>query len=298
MTKNVHPMDRFARLAFALLLAEAAFFWLAGAAQLGAYAVAIVLMLTAVTGICPLYKLAGIGTGNATAQLAANWKWLASGAFVVVVLLGAGYASNFFTRKIFLEDFNAANNFYKQTLFHTGKSDRTQAVRDYESLMREYGRFREKYLAYRPNALRADTQFDADLARVGDIFAAARADVTTGDLPRAHLALEQARPLLQGILKRNGFSLLAVALVDFHDAMELVIDAANAKDAAKVSGLYSQVSDSLKAVEAQANDAEIQAIRKDLDGVLDLAKAAKADALAAKADELKRSFVKVYLARG
>ena len=298
MTKNVHPMDRFARLAFSLLLAEAVFFWLAGAVQLGAYVVASILLLTAMSGFCPLYKLAGIGTGNATAQLAANWKWLASGAFVVVVLLGAGYASNFFTRKIFLEDFNAANNFYKQTLFHTGKSDRTQAVRDYEALMREYGQFRDRYLAYRPNALRADGQFDVDLASVGDIFAAARADVTTGDLPRAHVALEQARPLLQGILKRNGFSLLAVALVDFHDAMELVIDAANAKDAAKVSGLYSQVSDSLKAVEAQANDAEIQAIRKDLDGVLDLAKAAKADALAAKADELKRSFVKVYLARG
>lgn len=298
MTKNVHPMDRFARLAFALLLAEAAFFWLAGAAQLAAYAAAIVLLLTAVTGICPLYKLAGIGTGNATAQLAAHWKWIASGTFVVVVLLGAGYASNFFTKKLFLEDFNATNNFYKQTLFYTGKSDRTQAVRDYETLMREYGRFRDKYLAYRPNALRADGQFDADLARVGDIFATARADVTTGDLPRAHLALEQARPILQGILKRNGFSLLAVALVDFHDAMELILDAANAKNAGKVGALYNQVSESLKAVEAQANDAEIQAIRKNLDDVLDLAKAAKADALPAKADELKRSFVKVYLARG
>lgn len=298
MTKNVHPIDRFARLAFSLLLAEAAFFWLAEAAQFGAYAVAIVLLLTAVTGICPLYKLAGIGSGNATAQLAANWKWIASGAFVVVVVLGAGYASNFFTKKLFLEDFNATNNLYKQTLFHTGKSDRTQAVRDYEGLMREYGRFRDKYLAYRPNALRADTQFDADLARVNGIFTAAKADVTTGDLPRAHLALEQARPILQDILKRNDFSLLAVALIDFHDAMELVIDAANAKDAAKVGALYNQVSESLKAVEAQANDAEIQAIRKNLDVVLDLAKAAKADALPAKADELKRSFVKVYLARG
>ena len=298
MTKNVHPMDRFARLAFSMLLAEAAFFWLAGVAQLGAYAVALVLLLTAVSGFCPLYKLAGFGSGNAAARLTVNWKWIASGAFVVVVLLGAGYASNFFTKKIFLEDFNATNNFYKQTLFHTGKSDRTQAVRDYESLMREYGRFREKYLAYRPNALRTDGQFDADLARVGDIFATARADVTTGDLPRAHLALEQARPILQGILKRNGFSLLAVALVDFHDAMELILDAANAKNAGKVGALYNQVSESLRAVEAQANDAEIQAIRKNLDGVLDLAKAAKTDALPAKADELKRSFVKVYLARG
>jgi len=298
MTKNVHPIDRFARLAISLLLAEAAFFWLAGAAQFGAYAVAIVLLLTAVSGICPLYKMAGIGSGNATAWLATNWKWIASGAFVVVVLLGAGYASNFFTRKIFLEDFNATNNFYKQTLFHTGKSDRTQAVRDYDGLMREYGRFHEKYMTYRPNALRADTQFDADLARVSEIFGAAKADVTTGDLPRAHVALEQARPILQAILKRNGFSLLAVALVDFHDAMELIIDAANAKNAGKVGALYNQVSDSLKAVEAQANDAEIQTIRKNLDGVLDLAKAVKADALPAKADELKRSFVKVYLARG
>ena len=92
--------------------------------------------------------------------------------------------------------------------------------------------------------------------------------------------------------------MLAVALVDFHDEMELMLDAANAKDSAKLVALYPQVSEKLKAVEAETNDAEIQTIRKNLDDLLGLAKAAQTDQLPAKGDALKSSFVKVYLQRG
>jgi 2-oxo-4-hydroxy-4-carboxy--5-ureidoimidazoline (OHCU) decarboxylase len=122
--------------------------------------------------------------------------------------------------------------------------------------------------------------------------------VRTGDLHQAHLDLEKVRPVFQEMFKRNGFSMLAVALVDFHDAMELVLDAANQKDPAKLIGLYPQVSDKLKAVEAETNDAEIQDIRKNLDELLAMAKEARIDTLPAKGDVLKSSFVKVYLKRG
>ena len=37
-------------------------------------------------------------------------------------------------------------------------------------------------------------------------------------------------PIFQDILKRNNFSLLAISLVDFHDVMETVIEAADTKD--------------------------------------------------------------------
>jgi 2-oxo-4-hydroxy-4-carboxy--5-ureidoimidazoline (OHCU) decarboxylase len=92
--------------------------------------------------------------------------------------------------------------------------------------------------------------------------------------------------------------MLAVSLVDFHDAMELMLDAAHAKDVAKISALYPQVSDKLKAVEAEANDAEIVAIRSGLDELLALAKNDKQELLAAQAERLKSSFIKFYLQRG
>jgi type IV secretory pathway VirJ component len=85
--------------------------------------------------------------------------------------------------------------------------------------------------------------------------------VRTGDLHAAHLDLEKVRPVFQEMFKRNGFSMLSIALVDFHDAMELAMDAANAKNASKVIELYTPISEKLKAVEAEANDAEIQTIR-------------------------------------
>jgi len=55
--------------------------------------------------------------------------------------------------------------------------------------------------------------------------------IYTGELKQAHLDLEKVRPIFQDILKRNNFSLLAVYLVDFHDVMEKVIEAADAKNA-------------------------------------------------------------------
>jgi hypothetical protein len=92
--------------------------------------------------------------------------------------------------------------------------------------------------------------------------------------------------------------MLSITLVDFHDAMELILDPANAKDPQQVIGIYPQVSEKLHAVEVEANDAEIQAIRTNLDALLSLAQRGAVDALPAKAGELKSSFVKVYLVRG
>jgi hypothetical protein len=92
--------------------------------------------------------------------------------------------------------------------------------------------------------------------------------------------------------------MLSIALVDFHDVMELILDAANAKDPQKVIALYPQLEEKLKAVEQVTNDDEIQAIRKNLDELLKLAQDNKIEELPGKADKLKSSFVKVYLKRG
>ena len=62
--------------------------------------------------------------------------------------------------------------------------------------------------------------------------------------------------------------------------------------------MYPKVSEKLKAVEVEANDAEIQSIRKNLAEVMSSAKNASLDKLAAQADAPKSSFVKVYLKRG
>jgi hypothetical protein len=190
------------------------------------------------------------------------------------------------------------NHFYKQTLFQTGKNDREKAIANYERLIPIYNAFKDKYSQYQPPALRGDQKLVADWARVSEMFINVNSSVRSGDLHQAHLDLEQVRPVFQEIFKRNGFSLLAVTLVDFHDAMELVLDAANNHDASKVIALYPQVSEKLTAVEEQANDPEIQAIRNSLDQVLLTAKGANPDQLATQAEALKGSFIKVYLKRG
>ncbi len=297
--KNILPIDRFLRLLLSVVLLEAGFFWLSGVPQLLAYLAGAVMLVTGAISFCPIYKVIGVGPSAAScSRMPALWVRVVA----VLVLLGAvmagSYASAVFSRKFFLEDFNAMNHHYKQTLFFTGKADREKAVSNYDLWVPAFEKFENKYSVYRPFAVRSDSQFSNDLGQVKAMMLAVKDAVKTGDLHQAHLDLEKVRPVFQEQFKRNGFSMLSVALVDFHDAMELMLDTANRKDAAKTAGLYGPVNAKLQAIEAEANDPEIQAIRAELDALNALAKEGKADALPVQAEKLKTSFVKVYLKRG
>ena len=214
------------------------------------------------------------------------------------LLIGGSYASMFFSRKLFLEDFNAMNGYYKQALILTGKGDRAAALANFDKLKPAFDSFSAKYTAYRPYGLKGDGELTNDFATVRQILTDADPLVRSGDLHEAHLVLERVRPVFQGVFKRNGFSMLSVALVDFHDAMEAILGAATAKDAAGVTSIYPGVSDKLKAIEAEDGDAEIQEIRKALEALFATAQAGDNESLPGKGDALKSNFIKVYLKRG
>ncbi|MFH0783341.1 MAG: DUF2892 domain-containing protein [Pseudomonadota bacterium] len=296
--KNMNWLDRIIRLILAVGLVELAFFWLSGVGVILLYGLGAVLTVTALIGFCPLYKPLGISTLCENSKQLSN-IWLILAAIVLLVVLLAGsYASVFFSRKIFVEEFNAMNNYYKQVLFQTGQGNRNKAIVNYEQWVTGYAKFEKKYIVYQPYAIKGDGKWNDDLKKIEVIIADVHDNVYTGDLHQAHLTLEQVRPIFQDVFKRNGFSMLSIALVDFHDAMELILEAANAKEAQKVIGLYPQVEEKLKTIEQVANDAEIQVIRQNLDEVLKLAQNNKIEELPGKADKLKSSFVKVYLKRG
>jgi len=296
--KNIHPIDRWLRLALAIVLVQSGYFWLSGAAQWAAYGGAVVLAGTAAAQFCPVYRLLGMGTASfSVGKMSPIWRWVGWLA-LWVLLFGGSYGSAFFSRQLFLQEFNAMNHFYKQTLFLTGKNEREPAVANWEKMVAGYAVFQRKYSAYQPYALKGDRQLVSDLQQVADTMAKVEPLVRQGDLHQAHLDLEKIRPVFQDIFKRHGFSMLAVALVDFHDAMELMLDAAHAKDAEKIQQMYPALSDTFKSVELEVNDRDIQAIRKNLDELQAHAQAGRLADLPAQADQLKSSFVKVYLKRG
>ena len=297
--KNISAIERFFRAFVGVIFLELAFFWVSGATQVAAYVVGGILVATAAFGFCPLYRILGIGRrASAAGQRPRVLRIVLAWVLLIAEVVGGSFASSFLTSKFFLKDFNAMNEEYKQTLYLTGKNEREKAVLHYENLLPAYTLFKEKYSTYRPYILRNDTQLPSDLARVAGMLSGVKELVHSGDLKAAHLGLEEVRPVFQEMFKRNGFSMLSVALVDFHDAMELMLNAAGAKDAEKLLALYPQVSEKLKAVEAESNDAEVAAIRKNLDELYELAKSSQVEPLAKKSDELKSSFIKVYLKRG
>lgn len=295
---NENLLDRLIRALTSFIISIVAFFWLWGFWMWLAYGVAAILMLTAFAGFCGMYRLFGWDTTQASNQPKAKVVIPAFLVIFVVVGIAGSYASLFFTRKFFLEDYNRMNNSYKQTLFTTGQGQREASMENYRELVNEYAAFQAKYSAYRPFALRTDQKLSADLEDVQSIIEGLQDEISEGDLQQAHLSLEEIRPIFQDMLKRNNFSLLAVYLVDFHDAMEKVLDAADAKDPSGVIQAYQEADMKLKDVESVANDTEIQAIRSKLDEVRALADQDNKEALPDKGAELKSSFVKVYLVRG
>lgn len=295
---NENMMDRFIRLLIGLVLFQLAFFWLAGVSQGLAYLVSGVMVITAIIGFCPLYKVVGVSTHRGETY-GLSKIWVITGlAVLTITLIGGSYSSTFFSRKFFLEDFNQMNAYYKQALFQTGQANREAAIQNYDQLLIEYDLFQNKYTAFQPYALRSDPQFKTDLDQIAQIIEAASINVHSGDLQQAHLTLEDVRPIFQGIFKRSDFSLLAVALVDFHDVMEVVLDAANEGDAAGVLTAYTEADAKLQAIEAEANDPEIQTIRANLEVLRSSAQNNHPEAFSAQASDLKSSFVKVYLTRG
>lgn len=298
ITKNIGVLDRIIRLIVAEIVLLLAFFWTSGVLQVVFYVFAFVMVVTALLRFCGLYTFLGVNTYQSKEKAMSKSRLMSSILGIILVAVLGSYYSNFFTKKFFLEDFNRMNNYYKQTLFYTGQNNRAEAMSNYANLVTEYNTFYSKYSKYHPYVIISDTKFNADIETVKNLITSLQDNVTNGDLPSTHKEFEAIRPIFQDILKRNGFSMLAVYLVDFHDAMEKIIAAADEKNASEIIAVYSMVSDKLKAVEDVANDIEIQTIRQKLEQVVTSAREGNLEVLPTQASELKSSFVKVYLKRG
>jgi len=295
--KNEGMLDRLIRVALAEIFFLAAWFWFGGLVQILLYILSAMMLITAAIGFCGLYELIRINTNKRTAPISKIVLVIFIIGLLGIAVVGS-YYSSFFTRKIFLEDYNVMNNYYKQTLFNTGQEKRAESIANYDKLLVEYAIFSKKYSHYHPRVIAGDSNFNSDLIRVSSFINNLRDKVYTGNLKEAHTNFEEVRPIFQDILKRNNFSLLAVYLVDFHDSMEKVIAEADKSNSTGIIENYVEANEKLLAVEELANDEEIKLIRSNLETLLSLAKSGNADGLSAKAAELKSSFVKVYLKRG
>ncbi|MDD2487789.1 MAG: DUF2892 domain-containing protein [Candidatus Gracilibacteria bacterium] len=295
--KNESGTDRLRRIIFSLVFFILGFFWLSSSIQIVSYVLSLILLVTSSIGFCPLYRIFRISTYKKDKKIP-KICWVIFTIVFLSVSIAGSYYSIFFTDKIFLEDYNKMNNFYKQTLLNTGKEKRAESIVNYDLLVSEYGIFLEKYSDYHPYSLRGDIHLNDDLDNIYSVISSLKEKVYSGNLKQSHLDFEKIRPIFQDILKRNGFSMLAVSLVDFHDVMEKVIESADSKDQKGVASNYLEADVRLKEIEVISNDSEIREIRKKLDEVKDLAEKNEMDKISAKAAELKNSFIKVYMKRG
>ena len=298
MKTNENLLDRIIRIVLGTISLLVGWFWLAGVWQTTFLIIGSVFSLTGLLGFCGIYALLKISTCSKKQQPLKLYQTVLLVALFIVFSAVGSLASIKITQNKFLEDFNQMNSFYKQTLFLTGQGKREEAKLNYDQWVAEFKNFSQKYSAYRPFVLKNDVQFTSDLDKVGAIMSDVKNGVYEGDLPSTHIKLEAVRPIFQEMFKRNGFTMLAISLTDFHDSMEKLIAAADAKNSADIISTYPESSGILTQVEAELNDAGIKAIRQNLEDLLSLAKYNKIEDLSKKAAELKSSFVKVYLVKG
>lgn len=290
--------DRVARVVLGAFALVAGGFWFGGTPQLIAYIVGTLMSVTGFIGFCGVYEVLKIKTCNRNEKPLSIKQLLLLIILFIVMFVGGGLISNTITKKRFLEEYGKMNGYYKKTLFLTGQSKRNEAIANYESWKTEFTTFSSKYGTYKPFVLRNDKEFNNDLLKISSILAEAKTGVYSGDLPSTHKKLEEVRPLFQAMFKRNGFSMFALTLTDFHDAMEKNIEAADAKNSEGVIKTYEESNKLLLQIEAESQTTDIKAIRTNLDELLQLAKEGKKDELSKKAAALKSSFVKVYLQKG
>lgn len=297
---NAHAIDRYLRIAASIILFTIGYFWLAGFVQFILLSCSAIFLITGLSGFCPLYLLIGLHTKASCSYTIGKTAHISS-IFILLLLLAGGISGSiFFSNKIFLEDFSKVNTPYKQVLFQTGQGNRELSNTHIINFSSSFDSFRTKYTSYTPFSLRNDSSLQKDFAHIATLRNKAMQLITTSgsSLQEAHLTLEEVRPIFQNILKRNGFSQLAVALVDFHDVMEVVLDATEQKDSSATLQAYSLAHEKLQIVEEEANDHDIQSIRKALEAVKDAAQSQYIEELPTLGQTLKSTFVKVYLQRG
>lgn len=292
MKQNENYTDRLVRLLLAIIIAVIWCHWVWWITQTILLIIAWIIFLTSVTWFCPLYLAIKLDTTKYK-----NFSKKVNILLFLLILITwwiLVYTSIFFTTKFFIKDYNEVNNSYKQLLFNTWKEKREESIKYYEELVPKLEIFKNKYWDYKPFKIKFDTNFNSDIQKIDSIIKELKDWVYTWNLAETHIKLEWVRTILQDILKRNWFSLSWIALVDFHDIMEVLIEASDKKDKEMLIKNYDLASEKLQIVESYKID-WTEIIRKNLDTLLDLAKNDKLEELSKQAGELKSSFIKVYL---
>lgn len=294
--KNEGIIERTIQLTIAAAVVSVGFFGFGGILRIGLVLFGLLIFTFAIVGFCPLYAIIGKNAKCSAQKLTRKEKMFLF-IYAAIIFTAGAHGGIFLAKKNFARDFTFMNNDYKQVLYETGQENKQLSLENYAKLKKSFGFFHEKYSTQRPYFLGRDEKINEDLENIDKLIYSAGEIIQTGSLKNAHLELEKIRPITQNILKRNGFSMLNIALVDFHDAMEKMLDAANEKDGVAVIGAYDEADEKLSAVEKENNSADIQVVRKKLQTLLETAKENNLLELPTKAGELKSSFIKVYLSQ-
>ncbi|MEK6893581.1 MAG: DUF2892 domain-containing protein [Nanoarchaeota archaeon] len=298
LSKNEGAMDRFYRGLIGALLLIGAFFWLSGLIKIIFYTFGAYFALTASFGFCLIYLFLTHSSFNRSYEEMNKPKVKSLLIAIIIILIAGSITSHFWTKSIFLKDFADLNDDYKKVLFSAAQENREISIRNYGLFSDKLNSFYEKYNSYRPFVIKMDWQFGNSLNEIQKIAKNSKDKIYYGNLTSAYFELDSIRPILNDILRRNKLDSIKVSLVDFNEVLRIITDAAENKNPQEVNKMYYLTNEKLKDMEIKLNSTEVQLLRLNLDSLNDIAKRNELDKLPSKAQELKSSYLRVYMKYG
>ena len=153
-------------------------------------------------------------------------KRVLAASFVLSLAVGpvmAGPVADFETA------YDATYSTYRTALFVTNTGDATKSAAALGKLDQTWTGLMAQYRASPPPQYEADPLWDQTMAEVSAIVGQAKAEVASGDLPKAHGTLEAIRAALGSLHARNNVETFSDRMNAYHAEMEAILasDTAN-----------------------------------------------------------------------
>jgi hypothetical protein len=112
---------------------------------------------------------------------------------------------------------------YRAALFATNSGDAAKSAKALDGFGQSWSGIAGSYAKAPPPQYAMDDRWSATMEAVQAKIDAARSEIAAGDLPAAHLTLEDVRAEFGGLHERNGMSGFSDRMNDYHAEMEDIL---------------------------------------------------------------------------
>lgn len=216
--------------------------------------------------------------------------WMIIALFLIAAV--GSVVSAWYTKHIFLNRFFEVEKGYRLTMESLLKADQSASATHFLAFQESLSSFSTRYSQYLPYGVNGDALFSSDMKKLLDTVDDAHKRILAGNLETARLLLQETRPTVRDVVRRNNLSSTFLAVLNLGEELSALEKAIAQNDMAAASRYRETILQTLahmskeKSLEESLNNIREQ-IEK-LDSFL------RAEGVATEAATIVRSAIEVY----